>query len=415
MGNVRSIVVTNGTVYLGATYRVTGTGAAFALDSRTGQLTSRSPNIDGFPMRYVLSLALGGDILYIGGTFNTANGADRRSLAAVNTTTGQTTEWNPDPWVPSLGDFPEISCVAPSARAVYVAGHFQRIGGAERFDLAALDPFSGSALAWDPRPSPRPLYPGSVIAVLADTVYLGGTFTSVGGQARAGLAAVDATTGIALPWNPNPMTPMNSNPVWALATSSNLLYVAGGYTNISGQPRNRIAALDTTSAAATAWNPDADGEVRALCITSNIVYVGGDFTRIGGAARRYLAALDRVTGQALPWNPNPDGPVKAIAELDGTVYVGGDFQTIGGQARLGFALFPPKGWSALSQPRWTNNAFAARLLGEEGGSYIVQSSTNMSVTDWQPVSTNTVVNAGFEFVDPAAGLVPHRFYRARTP
>jgi hypothetical protein len=41
------------------------------------------------------------------------------------------------------------------------------------------------------------------LAVTGTTVYLAGTFTSVGGVARSGLAAVDAS-GVLTPWNPNP-------------------------------------------------------------------------------------------------------------------------------------------------------------------------------------------------------------------
>jgi hypothetical protein len=62
-----------------------------------------------------------------------------------------------------------------------------------------------------------------------------------------------------LPWNPNA-----NGPVSSIAVSCNTVYVAGSFTAIGGRSRNRIAALDGVTGAATDWNPDADGNVLKL-------------------------------------------------------------------------------------------------------------------------------------------------------
>ena len=67
---------------------------------------------------------------------------------------------------------------------------------------------------------------GSVFAIAqsGNTVYVGGSFTSIGGVARYRLAAFDVTTGVVDPaWNPN----MTST-VWALAVANGKVYAGGG-------------------------------------------------------------------------------------------------------------------------------------------------------------------------------------------
>ena len=77
------------------------------------------------------------------------------------------------------------------------------------------------------------------------------------------------------------------------------MYAGGTFTNIGGKARNNIAALDATSAAATAWNPNANNTVFALAVSNSTIYAGGDFTSIGGQSRRDLAKLSSIgTGAA---------------------------------------------------------------------------------------------------------------------
>ncbi len=86
-------------------------------------------------------------------------------------------------------------------------------------------------------------------------VYIGGSFNKVGPvggpmQTRNHIAAIDADTGRATAWNPNA-----NGIIYSLAISGNTVYVGGTFTSIGGQTRNSIAALDATTGAATAWNP----------------------------------------------------------------------------------------------------------------------------------------------------------------
>jgi hypothetical protein len=122
--------------------------------------------------------------------------------------------------------------------------------------------------------------------------------------------------------------------VSALAVSGSTIYVGGSFTSIGGQPRNRVAALDAASALATAWDPNADGDVLTVLPTPTSVYVGGVFTNLGGLPRNYVGAVDVASGLATPWNPdaraaNDAAPVHTLISSGSTVYVGGGFRSMG--------------------------------------------------------------------------------------
>src|SRR5215204_3827417 len=132
------------------------------------------------------------------------------------------------------------------------------------------------------------------IVAAGDTVYLGGTFTQVtdtDGKTyqRNNLAAIDANTGHLLQgWNPNATRSSGSSEVRAMALSSDgtRLFVGGTFTRVGGTSHSRLAAIDTTTGQATSWNPGSvTGTVYALAASASRSYAGGDFTSVAGQPR----------------------------------------------------------------------------------------------------------------------------------
>jgi len=236
-----------------------------------------------------------------------------------------------------------------SGGTVYVGGEFTNIGRQARNRVAALNASTGLATSWNPSASGGSVY---TLAVSGGIVYAGGSFTGIGGQARNRIAALNPSTGAATSWNPNASGCSGSTHcvtrISALAVSGSIVYAGGEFTNIGGQQRSNIAALDVSTGAATSWNPGTGTSapltsfgVSALAVSGGIVYAGGSFTAIGGVERNHIAALDASTGLATSWNPNASDFVNTLAVSGGIVYAGGTFTAIGGVERNHIAALDP--------------------------------------------------------------------------
>lgn len=150
------------------------------------------------------------------------------------------------------------------------------------------------------------------LAVSADRtkVFLGGTFTTVGTDARRGPAAVDLVTGeVQNSWTTVP----NNNPVRALvADSRDRLYVGGNIGRLGGKAVPKLGALSqSTGSVETGWLPQPAGTVRALTLSEDEtkLYAGGAFTTIGGQARPGAVELDAQTGAVPDFAPTDGGVV----------------------------------------------------------------------------------------------------------
>jgi trimeric autotransporter adhesin len=278
------------------------------------------------PNDEVFSLARSGATVYVGGFFTSIGGKPRNHVAALDAATGNPTDWDPNA-APALS---YITSFAVSGTTVYVGGTFISIGGQTRRHIAALDAVTGLATAWNPGAFNK-YASGAVecLAVNGSTVYAGGCFDTIGGQPRNCIAAVDSATGNAIAWDPN----ASGAYVSSLLASGTTLYIGGWFNTIGGQPRNNIAALDMATGLATAWNPDADGNVSALSLNGATLYAGGGFYTVGGKSHGHIVALDTATGLASGWDPRLMGGVSSLSAIGGTVFAGGSFTSVGCQTR----------------------------------------------------------------------------------
>src|SRR5215831_4483288 len=174
-----------------------------------------------------------------------------------------------------------------------------------------------------------------------DTIFIGGLFSQVGGQARAGIAAIDARAGALLPWNIS----TDNGMVDALLVSGDSLYVGGAFGAIGGQPRRALASIDLRTGLVTSWRPELtewdviNPRVQALAIADSTLYVGGDFGAVGGEPLVCLAAIDTRTGLPAHWSPGLNGLVWCLLRDGGALYAGGGFDRAGGVPASGLAAF----------------------------------------------------------------------------
>lgn len=345
---IQTALLKGGTLYLGGYFTQLGgqpRNLAGAVDVNSGTVTAWNPDVTGpsdmyVSNPYVQSLTASGASVYLGGRFSAVGGQPRSALAAVDTATGALGAWNPNPAYSYTYPYPYVWALAAADSIVFVGGSFDSIGGRGQAFLAAVDTTIGLATSWNPRPD------GEVWSLRHDgsKVCVGGTFRTAGAWVtRHGLAALDLTTGAVKDWAPNP----NGVEISALMACNGVVYAGGDFTFIGGQARSGICALDTLTGAAMPWNPGADGEVRAMAIRAGTLYVGGGFLSIGGQVRHYAAALDTVTGLATGWDPEPNDWVAALAATDSAVFLGGLFEAVGAGTRHHLAAVDPLSGAAL--------------------------------------------------------------------
>lgn len=306
-----------------------------AFDLTTGLPTDWNPDPDGL---IVYSLAVKDGTVYAGGDFAFVGGQARSGIAALDAASGAATAWDPS----ANG---AIGAMVLRGDTVYVGGGFTRIGGEPRRHLAALDATTGLATLWDPN-----LGYGSTVdamVLLGSTMFIGGSFATVDSEHRGALAAVDATSGVLTPWRAD----LTSGWISSMVMSVGRLYVAGMFDTIAGEPRTSLAAIDPATGAVAPWNPSpvrapnasyGPPRMYAIAALGHDIFIGGEFSQMGGEPRVGLAAVDDSIGRAADWNPQADDVTWCLRTIDSALYVGGKFRTIGGlpTARLAEISFP---------------------------------------------------------------------------
>lgn len=326
------IVPLGDTVYVGGIFSLMGewqhrAGLA-AIDLTTGAVKPWNPNPNG---GICTAIAVKGDRVFVSGDFSAIGGdpQPRQQLAALDTLNGEVADWNP-------GANSVVDVFLLEGDTLYAGGYFTQVGGLPRNYVAAIDVKTGEVTAWNPDADSWVL----TMARSGTTIFLGGIFQRIGGLGRPCVAAVDALTGAALPWDAQ----VAPGVVDALLVSGNTLYVGGGFEQIGGKPRSSIAALDATTGGAIPWYPQASGwgspvRVRALALIDSTLYVGGSFGIMGSQPRICLAALDTSTALATAWDPGLDGLVWTMGTEGKELFVGGGFTRAGGLPAAGLAAF----------------------------------------------------------------------------
>ncbi|MEI6843452.1 MAG: hypothetical protein WCK48_03020, partial [bacterium] len=326
-GAINTIASNASTTYVGGSFTyVANSGAPYGviLNRSDNSRATVYPAING---NVYTSLPDGNGGWYIGGAFTTVGGYNIPSLAHILSNGTVDTSW-----VPFSGTGSTVSALAisTSTNTIFVGGTFTSIGGQTRNNLAEVSLSTGLATSWDPNCNNSV----NTLTISTSTIYVGGTFTNVGGQPRNRIAEIYRATALATYWNPSMSSTVN-----ILVLSTSTIFAGGSFTSVGGVTRNRIAEISLITGSSTTWNPASSGTIKALALSSSsTIYVGGSFTTIGGQSRYRLAEISLFTGLATSWNPNSAQNAMIINVLlyaTSTVYVGGKFDVVNGQQRSG--------------------------------------------------------------------------------
>jgi hypothetical protein len=282
----------------------------------------------------VLTVAIHGDLLYVGGRFSQIAGAARTRLAqfalGANALPTLQAGWN----VAANG---EVRKIAADAGGVWVSGDFTLLGATARNEVGRITA-GGTVTGWNP--SPDDLV--NAIASDGSHVYLGGSFSSAGGGNHAGLVRVDAVTGVADGGFDFDVNVADGEAVRALVLDDGTLYVGGSFASIGGAAVNRLARIDvaasTLAAGFAPWGASG-GDIQTMAIDAGgRLLVGGVFDAAGGIARANLARIGVLGTVDLGWRPGTDREVRQVGALaDGHVLVAGAFWSVTGEDRVGLA------------------------------------------------------------------------------
>ena len=308
-----------------------------------------------------------------------------------------------------------VADVEADASGVYVSGDFTSVGGVARSYAAKLSLATGDLLPW------APAFSSLITNAALDEAhfYAVGCFSSVAGQPRAFLARIDAQTGaLDTAWTPQ----LNGGCTYGLNLTSTQVYVGGAFTQINGQPAQRIGRVSKAGAGAldTTFAPTPDGlfVFGAVPMASGSVLLYGEFTRVGG----YSPGLARVGASGALLLPGIAteirGNVNAIwPTADGGHIVGGQFTRVGAVERDNLLKLTAAG---TLDPAFTTGAQGTilALSGHAGQIYVAggfnalggttinalgrMSETGVVDASWRPNVSGLVQSLA---VDPAAGTV----------
>ena len=239
-----------------------------ALDTH-GNLDTWDPNVEGGT---VWALAARDNLIFAGGWFTSVGTQDHLLLAAIDAQSGRPVA----SWAPFAGstNSDRIRGLCVSGGTLYVAGFFD---ADFTHCLRAVDIATGQLTPWFPAAGGEQY----------DVAQHGNHVVVCG---ATGLKAFDATSGQpSSTWTQGVVHP------YAMDLSGASLYIAGPFNDISGTSRLGAAALDATTGALLEWNPGLSNasSIHTLKVQGNTVWAGGSSLHTSTSNSSGLLALPR--------------------------------------------------------------------------------------------------------------------------
>ncbi|MFD0775945.1 hypothetical protein ACFQZ2_18580 [Streptomonospora algeriensis] len=355
-----------------------------------------------------------GDLVVVAGRFERVASPDRgetverHNIFAFERGTGEISH----DFAPEVDGTVTSVVPGPGAGTVHIAGHFDRVEGADQRGVALLSTGDGDPVSsFDAGVAGGSVYRADAYG---DHLYLGGSFDSVGGKQRSGLARVNARTGAPDPaFDISPAKARRGNlRVHELAVSprGNRLVIAGTFTRVEDRRRYQIAVIDTAArpAALADWSTES---YAAPCDQSRlhtymrqidfapdgsyfaVVTTGGPEVEPGLCKTAARWETYAGPGAEPTWVNHTGGDSLYAVEATGAaVYVGGHQRWMdnpegdhkagpGAVERSGIAAIDPRTGRALAwNPGRTRGHGAEALTSAPEGLYVGSDTTGMAGT-----------------------------------
>ncbi len=378
-----------------------------AYDVTTGALISWAPTVNA--QVRALSVSPDKTRLYAVGDFTTVNGVTRNRVAAFDLPSGTLSTT----FHPSSNN--SVYAVASTNSTVFLGGTFSSMAGQSRVGTAAVTSSAGVATAWNPILGNGRAY-AMTISPDGSKVVIGGAFVTMNGSDNPGygLGMVDTVTGANLPFGTNNVVRDGgvNSAIFSLTSDADSVYGTG---YVFGAGGNLEGTFRSDWNGNMQWIEDCHGDEYSVAVQDQTIYIAGHPHYCGNIGsfpqtspswtfHRALAFSKQPTGTithdpngyydfagnpsptALNWFPDINagtftgqgqGPWSTAASSNYVVY-GGEFTTVNGKAQQGLVRFATKAIAPnLDGPRLTGDNLKPTLQSAD--------STSMTVSwpaDW---------------------------------
>ncbi|MBI1939423.1 MAG: T9SS type A sorting domain-containing protein [Ignavibacteriales bacterium] len=283
----------------------------------------------------VYAIAVNGNKVYVGGQFTSAGGVTANSIAVWDGVSWSSlTSTNGVNGVSSSVN-PQVLSLAILGNELYVGGLFTSAGGITANNIARWNGSNWSAVGngFDNAVSS--------LTVIGTDIYAGGFFEQSGNVLVNKIAKWNGTNWLSLNngVDDNVWTLINLAWVHALATDGNQIYAGGMFDIAGGLWASNIAKWNGSSWSASGMGSGGvNSSVRALAVMEGNLYAGGDFTTTNPGNPSVSVSANRIAKwDGSNWSALGSGmfgnsgcSVAALAEIGGDLYAAGTFYSAGG-------------------------------------------------------------------------------------
>jgi hypothetical protein len=220
----------------------------------------------------VNALAYGSNVLYVGGAFTVVGSQARRFVAGVDPVTAL-----PGPFNANLGGGSAgVSSLAIGGGTnLYLAGDFTTVSNIAIPRLTAVTISNNSPVNWIPAPNAAV----NVLTATSTNLFVGGNFNSIGGLGLkdfAGFSLFDNSAAFV-----NAALPSASSGVNAIGATETVIYLGGTFTGMGGNSVQNLGCMSSVGTLGYAWNPSTDVAPSTIVLTDDYAFVGGAFRTFG--------------------------------------------------------------------------------------------------------------------------------------
>jgi uncharacterized delta-60 repeat protein len=186
--------------------------------------------------------------------------------------------------------------------------------------LALLEQSGAINISYTSRPNRNV---ATIVEQADGKILIGGSFTMAGGQARNGIARLNADGSLDQDFDPG-----TDGTVLSLAVQTDGKIVVGGaYSVMAGGLLSNLGRLNPDGSLDSGFTPGTDNQVTCVVVQADgKVLVGGNFSLLNGQEQRYIGRLNAdgtLDADFQPTNPICSGICSLAVQADGRILVAG--------------------------------------------------------------------------------------------